>query len=216
MVALEARDERLEPGIIGHDVAAVRIPQRHADVLPHLYAHGTVRQGVVDLLQRRGSPVRRVEALDGERRREGYAPGVALAQRDGGELLLADRRMVGRVDVDGEDAKAVRDRLSHEAIGAAVHVYVCVNLLDALEIGQRVVTSCGAVAGRLGGGGAGSGGSRPHRQDQRNSGAPRVCCHTSRTWTPRWRSCSTASAGAARSVISMCSCSIRAMSEMLR
>src|SRR5262249_14757000 len=144
------------------------------------------------------------------RHREGcgecHAPWITLAQRYGIQLLVPNWRVVGGVDVDGQDAKVVRDRLSHEPIRPAAQVHVRVDFLDLAEVLQSVV-----ALGRLGARGSSRGAhGAPGRERQRNQEVHGACpppSHTSCTSTPRWRSSSTASGGAARSVISMLICS---------
>ncbi len=46
--ARQMRDDRLEPCVIRHHVVTVGIAQRHADVLPDLDAHRTLRDVGID------------------------------------------------------------------------------------------------------------------------------------------------------------------------
>src|SRR6516162_5454475 len=54
--ALEVRNDRLEPHVIRHDVAAVHIAQLHADVLPDLDPYRALRNCCIDVMQYAGTP----------------------------------------------------------------------------------------------------------------------------------------------------------------
>jgi hypothetical protein len=147
--AFQHRDDGLEPGVIRHDISAVRVLETHADVLPDLHADCALLHGGVDLMQRALRPVWRTEALHREGGSESDATGIALPQRDGGLLLLGHGREVRIVDVDGQNAEVVANRLRHEALRGAVNMHMRIDLVDAREIRQRVVTRRRfALAGR--------------------------------------------------------------------
>src|ERR1700736_2023290 len=128
MIALEFRKEGLEARVIGHNVATVRISEAHADVLPDFDAHGTLLQRAIELLQRCWGPAWRLEVLHGKGGCESYAARVTPQQRDGCALLFGDGREVWIVDVYGQDAEVILDRLRHERARRAVHMHVRVDL----------------------------------------------------------------------------------------
>src|SRR5450755_4215983 len=98
-------------------------------------------------MQRAFGPVRSVEVLHGEGGGESDASRIAMLQRDGGTLLLRNWRKVRIVDVDGQDAEVIVNGLRHEPIRLALNMHMRIDLLDSLEIRERVVVGAGSAVG---------------------------------------------------------------------
>ena len=151
VLLLEMAQHGRETAIVQHDVAAIVIAQRHADVLPDLDADRSERDCGVDLPDGVLRPIGILEVLHREGPRKCHPAGIAQLQRDRISLLIGQRRKIGVVDIDRQNAEMIARRLRHEAPRGAVDMHVRVDLLDASEVGKRVV----ALAGVCGRGGVG-------------------------------------------------------------
>ncbi len=143
--ALQAVEDGREARVVHHHGAAAGVAQFHADVLPDLDGDRAVGERVVEAPQRGVGPAGFVEAGHRERGREGDLVGVVAHQRDGGALLFVDRREVGVVDVDRQQAYVVGAGLGQEHRELSVQVGVDVDLGHAVEVGHRVVRRCGGA-----------------------------------------------------------------------